>query len=288
MNNINNLTDLAGNLAANAQSLDSLRAQAKHSPDQALKSVAQQFEAVFMNMMMKSMREATPQEGMLDSEQTQMFTSMLDQQLVQNISKRGVGLAEIMVRQLSQTNGALSTASLPPPISARDMTSLPAGVSNSTQGVTTQQQFTQRFAQYAEQASLATGISASVILAQAALESGWGKREIKMPDGSSSHNLFGIKANKNWQGEVAEVMTTEYKNGQPEKVLQPFRAYASYTEAFADYASFLRDNPRYEQATQAGLGAVNVAHALQRAGYATDPKYADKLVQIMNRIDMVG
>ncbi len=282
MNNINNLADLA----ASTHSLDSLRVQAKHSPDQALKSVAQQFEAVFMNMMMKSMREATPQEGMLDSEQTQMFTSMLDQQLVQSMSKRGVGLAEIMVRQLSPENSEINTAKPASTMPANNHSANNHVVS--TGSATVQQQFTQRFAQYAEQASQKTGVSAQLILAQAALESGWGKREIKMPDGSSSHNLFGIKAGKNWQGEVAEVMTTEYKNGRPKKVLQPFRAYASYAEAFTDYAKFLRDNPRYENVLQPGQDAVNAAYSLQRAGYATDPKYADKLVQIMGRINQVG
>jgi len=288
MNDISNITS---NLAASTQSLDSLRAQAKHTPEQALKAVAQQFEAVFMNMMMKSMREATPQEGMLESEQTQMFTSMLDQQLVQSMSKRGVGLAEIMVRQLSPGKSELNTAKPASTMPVNNHLAINQSANNHVASVgstTVQQKFTQRFAQYAEQASRQTGVPASVILAQAALESGWGKREIKMPDGSSSHNLFGIKAGKNWHGEVAEVMTTEYKNGQPEKVREPFRAYASYADAFTDYAQFLRDNPRYEQVLQPGQDAVNAAYSLQRAGYATDPKYADKLVQIMGRINQVG
>src|SRR3989304_4028556 len=107
-------TDISGSLAANAQSLDKLRAQARQSPDQALKAAAQQFETVFMNMMLKSMREATPQDGMFDSEQTKMFTGMLDQQLAQNLSSRGIGLADIMAKQLSRSLGpGAASASAP-------------------------------------------------------------------------------------------------------------------------------------------------------------------------------
>jgi flagellar protein FlgJ len=126
------------------------------------------------------------------------------------------------------------------------------------------------------------------MLGQAALESGWGKREINMPDGSSSHNLFGIKANAGWSGKVAEVMTTEYKNGVPAKQIEKFRAYSSYDEAFKDYATMLSSNPRYANVLQQSASPAAMAQALQKSGYATDPKYAEKLVSVMKQMNIVG
>jgi flagellar protein FlgJ len=296
---MNNSIDINGSLAVSGQSLDRLRLQAKQSPEQALKAVAQQFETVFMNMMMKSMREATPQDGMFDNEQTKMFTGMLDQQLVQNISSRGVGLADIMIRQLSQTVGsgvAQSNSEAAPvtPSHAAGALSAPYGdsfaygIKNSSQSTPLQQDFVHRMTAYAAQASRETGVPTHLILGQAALESGWGKHEIRMADGSTSFNLFGIKAGGSWNGKVAEVTTTEYHDGIAGKQVEKFRAYSSYTEAFSDYARMLRDNPRYAQVLQSGQGNPGLAHAIQRAGYATDPNYADKLEKVMNRINMIG
>jgi flagellar protein FlgJ len=141
---------------------------------------------------------------------------------------------------------------------------------------------------YALQASQATGVSAPLMMGQAALESGWGRREIRLPDGSNSYNLFGIKATGNWNGKVAAVTTTEYQNGVPHKQVEKFRAYGSYAEAFNDYANMLGNNPRYAAVVQNGQGASGAAQALQRAGYATDPNYADKLVKVMGRINTLG
>jgi flagellar protein FlgJ len=273
-----------GSLAIDSQSLNNLRLQAKQSPDQALKAAAQQFETVFLNMMLKSMRDATPQDGMFDSEQTKMFTGMLDQQLAQSMaSSRGVGLAEIMVKQLSRTQGAEA----PPPALAPAATPIPAP--NTTSVVSTayttdiQQSFVDRMRPHAEQASRTTGIPAHLIMGQAALESGWGKREIRMADGSDSHNLFGIKAGKDWKGKVAEVTTTEYHNGVASKQVARFRAYDSYTESFLDYASLLSNNPRYD-GVMGQTDAKKFAQALQEAGYATDPHYADKLAGVIGGV----
>jgi flagellar protein FlgJ len=135
----------------------------------------------------------------------------------------------------------------------------------------------------AEQASRATGVPAHLILGQAALESGWGRHEIKMPDGSSSHNLFGIKAGRDWNGKVAEVTTTEYHNGVATRQVARFRAYDSYAESFRDYASFLSSNPRYA-AVIGQRDARAFAQGLQQAGYATDPNYADKLAGVIGSI----
>ena len=127
-----------------------------------------------------------------------------------------------------------------------------------------------------------TGIPAQFILAQAAHESAWGRREIRMPDGSPSHNLFGIKAGAGWTGKVAEITTTEYVNGQPRKVTARFRAYDSYEDAFRDYARLLKHNDRYAEVMRRGQTAEGFAQGLQKAGYATDPAYADKLEKVIN------
>ncbi len=263
-----------GSLAVDAQSLDKLRNQAKQSPQDALKAAAQQFETVFINMMMKSMRDATPQDGMFDNEQTKMFTGMLDQQLAQDMSKRGMGLADIMVRQLSRS---LPVATTSPTITSNS-NAIPSAYK-----VDMQQTFVDKLKAPAEQASRNTGIPAHLILGQAALESGWGKREIKMADGSTSYNLFGIKAGKDWNGKVAEVATTEYQNGVASKQVARFRAYDNYNQAFQDYAKLLSDNPRYANTLGQGDGKA-FAQALQQSGYATDPHYADKLVNVIGSI----
>ncbi|MBU0622661.1 MAG: flagellar assembly peptidoglycan hydrolase FlgJ [Gammaproteobacteria bacterium] len=273
-------------LAVDAQSLDKLKLQARQSPDQSLRIAAQQFETVFLNMMLKSMRDATPQDGVFDSEQTKMFTGMLDQQLAQTMANRGVGLAEVMVRQLSQQQV---------PSAESRTTSAEFGVPGtqhsalSTKGLPSayradfQQAFVDKMRPHAEAASRTTGIPAHLIMGQAALESGWGKREIMNADGSNSHNLFGIKAGKDWKGGVAEVTTTEYHNGIASKQVERFRAYGSYTEGFRDYAALLSDNPRYAAALDQTESRA-FAQALQKAGYATDPRYADKLVSVIGSV----
>ena len=266
-----------GGLAIDGQNLDRLKLQSKQAPDQALKTVAKQFETVFLNMMLKSMREATPQEGVFDSEQTKMFTGMLDQQLAQSMADRGVGLADIMVRQLTRNQQTLEAATAPAAPAS------PAAAIPSAYRSDVQQAFVDKMRPHAEQASRSTGIPAHLIMGQAALESGWGKREIMNSDGSNSFNLFGIKANKGWNGKVAEVTTTEYHNGVASKQVESFRAYGSYTEAFKDYAKFLGDDPRYAGVLEQS-DAKAFAQALQQAGYATDPRYADKLAGVIGSV----
>ncbi|KAF0205841.1 MAG: flagellar protein [Gallionellaceae bacterium] len=275
----------AGNLALGTQSLEKLRLQAKQSPDQALKGAAQQFEQVFLNMMLKSMREATPQEGMFDNEQTKMFTGMLDQQLAQSMSSgQGVGLAAVMVRQLQHS----SMAGVDPKADAVAPSPALKNAIPSAYNENFQQDFVKKLMPHAEKASSATGIPAHLMVGQAALESGWGRREIKMPDGTNSHNLFGIKAGASWNGKVAEVMTTEYHNGVANKQVEKFRAYDSYADAFKDYAGTLSSNPRYAEVLKQGDNAQGFATALQKAGYATDPHYADKLNKVINSVNTLA
>jgi flagellar protein FlgJ len=288
LNNVNNL-------AVDAQSLEALRAQAKHAPDKALAAAAKQFEAVFMNMLLKSMREATPQDGMFDSEQTKMFTSMLDQQLAQKMGgARGIGLADMMVKQLSRHTAnpeqleAVSGLDVKPaavaiPVATKTVSALPSAYSENTQ-----QDFVKRMMPHALIASSETGLPAHQMIGQAALESGWGRREILMADGSNSYNLFGIKAGDNWSGKVAAVKTTEYHNGVASKPTEKFRAYDSYADAFRDYAKLLSENPRYEKVIEQGNTAQGFARALQNAGYATDPKYAQKLTQVIGKVNTLA
>jgi flagellar protein FlgJ len=294
-------TNPSRQLAIDSKGLGELRQAARDNSPEALKSAARQFEALFMNMIMKSMREASPQESLVDNDQSRMYTSMLDQQLSQNLANRGVGLAEVLIRQLqttvgpqarqngegelSQIHGATSAEAKkynpwqPPPLPA---TAPDAVKSDPTQPAHVQQ-FQNKLSAHAEEASRTTGIPARFMLGQAALESGWGKREIRAIDGSTSHNLFGIKATANWKGRVVEAVTTEYVDGVAQKRIEKFRAYDSYADSFRDYAKFLRDNPRYQNVLANAQDVNGFAQGLQRAGYATDPNYAAKLTRIITQ-----
>lgn len=307
-----NAADITSNmtssqLAIDSKNLSSLKNAAKDNSPEALKQVAKQFEAMLMNMMLKSMREASPQDGMFDNEQTQMFTSMLDQQLSQTMSDKGTGLADMLVKQLSKNLNAppvveadkssqAQTAMAPRsamfsqtfPYQAQTvspMANVEVQKTTNTKPINVASNFEQRLKQAAQSASEASGIPAEFMLAQAALESGWGKREIKTADGQTSYNLFGIKATGQWDGKVAETMTTEYINGEKQKRVEKFRAYDSYEAAFHDYAKLISTNPRYQKAMQSTDDAAAYAKALQQGGYATDPNYANKLISVMKRID---
>jgi len=139
----------------------------------------------------------------------------------------------------------------------------------------------------ARAASRQTGVPAELILAQAALETGWGRHEIATAEGRNSHNLFGIKAGSRWQGPTTEVVTHEYLNGQRTRMTDTFRVYGSFEESFTDYARLISDNPRYAGVVSAG-SAEQAARALQAGGYATDPAYADKLIAVMGTLNGAG
>jgi flagellar protein FlgJ len=265
----------------------------------------------------------------MESEQSRLYLSMLDQQFSQTMAARGIGLAEIMVRQLRHAappdptektqvpqnsgghtldqstlrsaaeagkhpglRGYAPTAEMQerlhqpgwPEAEQSDPSRLEQEGSQASEVPAHVSEFKARVGAYAREVSQATGIPVQFMLGQAALESGWGKRELRAPDGTPSHNLFGIKAGAGWKGSVVEAVTTEYINGIAHKRAEKFRAYPSYAEAFRDYANLLSTNPRYtevlRQAVQR-LDAEGFAHALQRAGYATDPAYGDKLGRII-------
>jgi peptidoglycan hydrolase FlgJ len=345
----------SNSLAIDGNSLNNLKNAKSDSPE-AIRAVARQFEGVLMNMMLKSMRDTVSQDGAFDNEQSKMFTGMLDQQLTSKLSEKGMGLTDVLVRQLSkytpkpiddsdksksQLNNGKTTDLTRPSSSSNlsgrevliqaaqkireayqqwdaatsDSTStdndtdwthgipeLPPLLEQTQENVKNftlpqapiaaamsefankTQQFIQRMLPHAQAASNDSGIPAKFMIGQAALESGWGKHEIKTTDGTSSHNLFGIKADASWKGKVASSVTTEYINGVKETRVEKFRSYDSYSDAFKDYAKLISQNPRYQQAMNNTHDAGAYANALQRAGYATDPQYGKKLTQVIKNL----
>lgn len=298
---------VGANLAADTRGVESLRAAAARDPRAAIKEAAKQFEALFMHELMKSMRQATSTSGLLDNPTTQLGTEMLDTQFAQQMTGLRGGLSEAIARHLERQLGvAVAPADGTPPASGD--VPIPASAAPAPlRGVTpvappvvappmelsaTQASFVRQHAQAARAAQESSGIPAHFMLAQAAHETGWGQREIRNADGGSANNLFGIKAGPNWKGAVATSLTTEYIDGQPHKVRATFRAYASAAESFADYAKLIGGNPRYAAAhevlAQGGSAqsssAQRFATELQRAGYATDPQYADKLTRTINTL----
>ena len=327
----NTANDLTNRFALDVQGFGALSAQAKASPQAGMKMAAQQFDAVFTQMMLKSMRDATPQDGPFDSHDSATFTSMMDQQMSQELSKKGIGVADAMLKQLmrnqgmqvggaSGAGGANSLASMANALgggsssgggdegqtaalnalakaygNAQANGQLAMGKAYTGNSSLTPplrgdgsspkiDAFVDKLAAPAQAASAATGIPARFIIGQAALESGWGKSEIKKSDGSTSHNVFGIKATKDWTGKTVSTVTTEYVNGKPQRTVEKFRAYDSYQEAMTDYANVLKSNPRYAQVLNSSHDVTGFANGMQRAGYATDPHYAKKLLSIMQKM----
>lgn len=306
-----------------------------------LRAAAQQFEAMFLQMALKAMRDATPQKGPFDSDQTRMLQSLQDQQMAMNMAQgRGVGLADVIFRQLGGAdpgtrampdvgadgrrafdlanvprraaisavsrrlaeNAAEQAASLAgrpgfgvqePALALRTQSPV-AAADDRVQAVAAPRvedpaqrsipervkDFVSRVWSHARDAGQALGVPAQFMVAQAALETGWGRAELRRDDGSPSYNLFNIKAGRSWTGPVVEMPVTEYANGRAYTENARFRAYGSYAEAFQDYVGLMRNSARY-----AGVvgqrDAAGFAQSLQDAGYATDPHYADKLTRII-------
>ncbi len=285
--------DISNQFSLDVNGLNALKRQAHSKSPEAMKATAQQFEALMLQVVLKSMRDATPHDGMFDSEQTRMYESMLDQQLAQVLSTKGggTGLAAMIEKQLLQTRQEpvpLSNLPLtPPPGPAFPLTNSPAPIPLPSASPTSaipvspaSRDFVSRVWPHAVSASQTTGIPAHFMVAQAALETGWGKSEPRTADGRPTYNLFGIKAGRSWSGPVAEAVSSEYVDGAMQKQVERFRAYGSYKEAFNDYARLLVSNPRYANVV-GSQDATTFARGLQQAGYATDPLYADKLARII-------
>jgi peptidoglycan hydrolase FlgJ len=301
-------------MSSDTQALRGLRGTAARDPKAAIKEAAKQFESLFMNELMKSMRKATQSSGLLDNAGTQMGTDMLDDQFALKMSGQPGGLGSVIERQLQrQMGGTLENQSGRPARAVPPAAAAAAPAVSASMTVKERQlDFVQRNTASARAAEAQTGIPASFMVAQAAHESGWGKRDIRNADGSSSNNLFGIKAGANWTGPVAEVVTTEYVGGKAHKVTAKFRSYESADASFRDYAKLMKDSPRYAGVVAGVAGnmapkvtegvqlaaynptanfaggdtsaanASKFARGLQRAGYATDPAYADKLTRVIN------
>ncbi|MDP3227052.1 MAG: flagellar assembly peptidoglycan hydrolase FlgJ [Acidovorax sp.] len=286
-------TSTSNALAVDIRSLNALKYEAgTASSAQVTREAAKQFESLFMRELIKSMREATKKSGLMDSGQADLGQDLLDQQLSVSMSGMRGGLSEAIARQLSRQMGGAQDAefAVPSTLSLQRFaprTATPDNLPDTTAPVPKGRDgFVQHLSGTAERVSKESGIPATFMLGQAGHETGWGKSEIRNKDGSTSYNLFGIKATKGWTGKVAEITTTEFINGKAQKVTAKFRAYDSYEDSFRDYAKLITESPRYEKAesvAQSG-SAMAYASALQKAGYATDPEYAKKLSGAINSV----
>lgn len=298
-------------LAVDPTQMSSLRSRMAKDPKGAAKEAASQFEALLMGTMLKTMRETKfDDEG--DSAMD-TYRGMLDQQMVQSLSHAGgMGIADLVYKQIAKQSGfdpgtdasKLRPSANSPVLPTRVMQSAgvkayqaaqseaaSAGLLPNAAAATTVpssspvasgdgKSFIQGMLPHARNAASQLGVAPEFVVAHAALESGWGKRAIRNADGSNSHNLFGIKATGDWQGKSTSITTTEYVNGTAQKKVEKFRSYDSYADAFSDYASLLKGSPRYQAALNQGRNVQGFAQGLQSGGYATDPRYARKLVDV--------
>ena len=289
----------ANRFVLDPKSTADLRVKLKQDPQAGLKQAAQQFEGLMLQMMLKSMRDATPQDGPMDSDQTRFFTSIMDQQLAQNLAAKGqLGFAKLIEQQLGRSLGAGSPgdpaaalealqkslvaqqAASSAAAGAERIRSAPA-VADSSAASGSASDFVDRVWPHAVAAANAIGVPPQFVVAQSALESAWGKSEIRAADGSPSYNVFGVKAGRSWSGPTVEVPTTEYVGGVAQTSREKFRVYGSYAESFNDYANLIKNSSRFSTVRGQQDGS-QFAASLQQAGYATDPLYADKLTRIIN------
>lgn len=298
------------------QSLDALRRQGlqgKGEEQKALRQAAEHFESIFMSQLLSSMRKANEIFGAdnpLNTQYTKFYEDMHDQQLSSELAKNGsLGMADLIVQQLSPAGTSNYTPASLLPVANLDTSMAQRGIrvmrdeapveqapadileripalrmamNDEEWTPSSPQEFLQRLAPYAQQAADQASVSPATVLAQAALETGWGQHVISTPEGGSSNNVFNIKADTGWTGAKVNTQTHEYEQGERTSEQAQFRAYGSVAESFHDYVNFLQSNPRYQKALEAGRDAVQFAEELQQAGYATDPEYASKLKRIIN------
>jgi flagellar protein FlgJ len=268
------------------QGLAGLRRAARERSPEALRETARQFEGLFIQMMIKAMRESLPKDGLFDSEQVRFFQGMFDRQVSLDLAQRGgLGLAEVLYRQLGGAPAG-SPRPLTAPYTARaGGTSGEPGAPPSTAAaayVESPEAFVSELWPHAVRAGKALGVAPDVLIAQSALETGWGQKVIRDRDGNPGHNLFGIKADGAWRGRKTIVSTLEYQDGVAVRRQAAFRAYDSVAQGFEDYVAFISSKPRYQQALALSAEPRAYLKALQDAGYATDPAYADKILSIMS------
>ncbi len=277
------------NASFDFSALASLKNDAKAQDPSALKEAAKQFESLFTQMLLKSMRDANRsfgEDSLFGSSQGDMYQDMFDDQIAMQLSKgKGLGLADMLVQQLTQSGMVKSQdtnvdAAVPAQAISSNTDHQPLSKSKAD--------FVRMMWPHAQRAGNALGVDPSALVAQAALETGWGRAVPSQASGSSSFNLFGIKAGSNWTGETAHVPTLEFEEGVPVRRVERFRAYGSPAESFMDYARLIGGNPRYENARGAGGDVATFASALQDGGYATDPNYAQKIVAVADEVRAVA
>jgi len=250
--------------------LEGLKRDVKADDSHSIRAVAQQFESLFTNMMLKAMREAKLSQGLGDSQQSDLYEDMYDQQIALKLSQgKGLGLADMLVQQLTRNRAAKAADTLP----ASGSGSAPPAPPANRIG------FIRMIEPYAERAAGQLGVSSDTLIAQAALETGWGQHVPAASGDTSSFNLFGVKAGGSWNGDAVTSLTSEYDaaGGPARSVSQPFRAYASVQQGVNDYVTLLQRHSRYSQALGTGDDVGAFGGALARGGYATDPDYVQKL-----------
>ncbi|GHD57202.1 flagellar assembly peptidoglycan hydrolase FlgJ [Jeongeupia chitinilytica] len=272
--------------ATDTRGVESLRQTIKSSPKAAAHAVAQQFESMLMQQLVKSMRDASPHYDELQSSATDLYRGMYDQQMSLMLAKKGgVGLAGAIERQLEvmQNPALLKTVQRHKSLQQGELAPVTGGSAAANSAASTANGgFVDNVLAAAKTVAPTLGVAPQLLLAHAALETGWGRKPIRDAAGGDSHNLFGIKAGKDWQGKTVDVTTTEYVDGVAQKRVETFRAYDSYTDALADYAGLLKR--RFADAVGKGEDALGFARALQAKGYATDPQYVDKFASVARRI----
>ena len=273
-------TDLAG--------LSKLKRAAGNNDPAAIRTVAGQFESMFTRMMLKSMRDATGPDPMFGSDQEQMYQGMADDQLAVQLSKgKGFGLADMLVRQL-QKMGVKGADAAANGTGAKAAAAYSATQSASTTSTTATDAAKTNFIQglwpQAQEAGQVLGVDPRHLIAQAALETNWGRSMPQDASGRSSNNLFGIKASAGWSGPTVTSDTQEFQDGVATNTPAQFKAYATPAQSFQDYVALLRNNPRYSAALNTGGNVQAFATGLQRSGYATDPDYASKIAAVANAV----
>jgi peptidoglycan hydrolase FlgJ len=255
----------------------------------ALREVARQFESIFTKMMLDSMRSASFGDPLFGSDQADMYQGMMDDQMAVHLTTgRGIGLADMLIRQLSQggtgANAAFDAANAAIS-SSRDARAAAGSAEPEAVSVTDTQRrrFVEQMLPHARAAAMQLGVDERSLIAQAALETGWGTSQPADASGTS-HNYFGIKAGAHWRGDQVVSDTTEFTNGVPASERAQFRAYGSVAENMSDYVRLIGSSPRYAAALNTGTDVRAFATALQRGGYATDPRYADKVVAVAAEI----
>ncbi|WP_163935869.1 flagellar assembly peptidoglycan hydrolase FlgJ [Paraferrimonas sp. SM1919] len=267
--------------------LDKLRASAQKDEQGSLQQVAEQFEGIFTSMLLKSMRQANSafksEDSPLSSRTTEFYEQMHDSQLSLELSAQGaLGLADLIVQQLSpEKHNLMPATALRGPIKSTNVSKTALNVEQTE--LANPQQFVNKLKPLAQKASKALGVEAEVLLAQAALETGWGQKVIQTSQGSS-FNLFNIKADQRWAGRRQQVNTLEFEQGVAKQTQAHFRTYQNFEQSFNDYVAFIKDSPRYADALKQGQNSEQYLRQLHTAGYATDPNYSDKAIGILQRI----